>query len=286
MKENKKNLNLIIIGTLLFSTIIMTSVSGVFISKYNQEKNRYNDTYHDYLDTLNKYNQTLEDLHLAEIELQKIQDNIDFSGIFYGLSQVDLNYYSSTVNLWYTIPYSNYFYYRLTLEHPSHSSSSLTVVAQKIASYCKADSVAFLAEYIAQIVSNPSDDECVIDGLLTFCQDRGDFESSIHYNDDGTDDFSKYPIETLAEGGGDCEDHSILFASLARALDYNVRICVIPGHVFVAVQLDLSPTYTDGWHITNDNKNYYICETTGYGWLIGDCPVDYQDESIYSYPVL
>ena len=329
MSENKKNLNLIIIGALMLSTIGMTAVSGVFIySNFQNKQNsdyfeaNYNDAYQDYLDAQSDYNQifnnlttteddlfeaennlqnalsdlqnaevllqeSLDDLQEAEDELQLIQDNTDFSGTFYGLSQVNLNYDSSPMRMSYEISYSNYFFHRLTLEHPSHSSSLLSGVAQNIAGYCRPDSVYSLAEFIASGVDYPLDDECVIDGLLTFCQDRGDFETSIHYISDGVDDFAKYPAETLAEGGGDCEDKSILFASLARALDYDVRICIIPGHAFVAVKLDSIPLYGsgEGWHITINDDNYYTCETTGYGWLIGDLPEDNR-VSVYSYPVL
>ena len=300
MTENKKNLNMMIIGTLLVSTIALASVSGVYISKYLQESDQHADTQQEYLDALNNYEETLIDLSAseedlaqalqglqqAESNLQLIQDNTEFSGTFYGLSQVDLNYDSSTVTMSYEISYSDYFFYRLTLEHPSHSLSDPVEVAQKIAGYCRPDSVSFIAEEIALAVSEPLNDECVIDGLLTFCQDRGDFEISIHYIEDGEDDFSKYPIETLAEGGGDCEDQAILFASLARALDYDVRICIVPGHAFVAVRLDSAPTHAGTWHFTIDDDDYYTCETTSYGWLIGDLPVEYQGVSVYSFPVL
>jgi len=328
MSENKKNLNMIIIGALMVSTIEMTAVSGVFIysnfqNKQNSEyyKGTYEEAYQnyrdaqvDYSETKNDLQATQEDLSLAEVnleialldlqnaeklfqevlddlqeaedELELIYDNTDFSGTFYGFSQFNTNYDSSPADLSFSISYSEYFFHRLTLEHPSHYSTSFTEVAQNIAGYCRPDSVSFLAEHIANYVSDPLDDECVIDGLLTFCQDRGYFEPSIHYIGDGSDDFSKYPIETLAEGGGDCEDHSILFASLARALDYDVRISVITGHVFVSVKLDTSPSYTTGWGIVRLDGKYYTCETTGYGWLIGDCPEEYQSEPIYSYPVL
>jgi hypothetical protein len=137
-------------------------------------------------------------------------------------------------------------------------------------------------------VDYPSNDECILNGLLTYCQDRGEFEPSIHFIEDGVNvnDNAKYPVETLCEGGGDCEDKSILFASLARALDYDVRICCIPRHVFVAVRLDSSPTNGDVWHITINDENYYTCETTYNEWLIGNLPTKYQNETIYSYPVL
>ena len=276
MSKNKKKLNMVIIGVLLVSTITMSSVSGIFISKYIQKTNQQDDIYQKYLDALNNYNNTLndlsaseedlaqalEELQQAESELQLIKDNTDFSGTFYILSKYNRNYDSSIYTLKSEISYSDYFFYRLSLEHPSHTSSSLVTVAQLIAGYCRPSSVQSIADFIQTNVDYPSNDECVIDGLLTYCQDRGDYDSCIHYVDDGVDDFSKYPIETLAEGGGDCEDHAILFASLVRALDYDVRICIVPGHAFVAVHLDSSPSHADGWHITIDGENYYTCETT------------------------
>ncbi|MHA1475380.1 MAG: hypothetical protein ACTSQ5_09350 [Promethearchaeota archaeon] len=329
MSENKKNLNMIIIGALMVSTIGMTAVSGVFIySNFQNKQNseyfelNYEEAYQNYLDAQDDYSETLNDLHAtqedlsqaegdlevalldlqnaenllqealddlqeAEDELQLIQDNTDFSGSFYILSQSNYNFDSSATHIKWTRPYSDYFFHRLTLEHPSHSASSLWGVAQNVAGYCRPDSVSTLAVFIRDNVDYPSDDECVIDGLLTFCQDRGDFEECIHYVSDGVDDFSKYPIETLCEGCGDCEDKSILFASLVRALDYDVRIFIMEGHCCVGVKLDSSPTHADGtWGVTFSDGKYYNCETTGYGWLIGDLPVEYQSEPIYSYPVL
>jgi len=302
-------------GVFIYSNFQNKQNSEYFELNYEEAYQNYLDAQEDYSETLNNLQATqedlsqaegdlevallnlqnaekllqeaLDDLQEAEDELQLIQDNTDFSGTFYGLSQANLDYDALPTHVSYEISYSEYFFHRLTLEHPSHSSSSLIEVAQNIAGYCRPDSVSSIAEDIAAVVNDPLDDECIIDGLLTFCQDRGDFESSIHYISDGIDDFSKYPIETLAEGGGDCEDKSILFASLVRGIGYEVRICIIPGHAFVAVKLDSTPLYGsgEGWHITIGDDNYYTCETTGYGWLIGDLPEDNR-VSVYSYPVL
>jgi len=261
----------------------------------------YEEAQANYLTTSNDLNATEDDLAIAladliiaeqnlqsaETELQLIEDNTDLSGTFYVLSQYNQDYGSSILSIKTTYSYSNYFFYRLTLEHPEHgTASSYTEVAEIIAGYCRPTSVQTLAQFIRDNVDYPSDDECVIDGLLTYCQDRGDFEHCIHYVEDGVDDFSKYPIETLCEGCGDCEDKSILFASLVRSLGYDVRICIVPGHAFVAVKLDSAPTHGGGWHITRPDGDYYTCETTGYGWLIGDLPPAYQGESVYSYQVL
>ena len=110
----------------------------------------------------------------------------------------------------------------------------------------------------------------------------------MHYYPDGTNDFAKYPIETLAEGAGDCEDKSILFASIAEALGYEALICIVPGHAFVAVHMATAPTHYAGanpWSITVGGLQYWICETTSYGWRVGDCPPAYQGMSPTTAPV-
>lgn len=314
MSETISKKGLFIIGALIISTIGFAGFAGITVGNYNNmEVSRdnwesahesvfedYEEAYQDYLDASNNLTATEEDLAIAladlliaeqnlqnaETELQLIEDNTELSGTFYVLSQSNQDYNLSPVvgNINYT--YADYFFYRLTLEHPEHGATTYGEVAQIIAGYCRPSSVGSLAQGIRDNVDHPLDDECVIDGLLTFCQDRGNYEHCIHYVPDGVDDFSKYPIETLCEGCGDCEDKSILFASLARSLGYDVRICIVPGHCFVAVKLDSVPTHGDGWHIARPDGDYYICETTSYGWLIGDLPTDYQSEMIYSYQVL
>ncbi len=44
-------------------------------------------------------------------------------------------------------------------------------------------------------------------------------------------EWPRYPVETLASGYGDCEDTSILFASVVRTLGYGARLAEIPGHM-------------------------------------------------------
>ena len=270
-------------------------------------KSIYESAYQDYLDAQVNYLQTLSDLDATEEDLENalaelliteqnlqdvqillnlIEENTDLSGTFYVLSQFNRNFDLSPIAIATTYSYSDYFFYRLTLEHPEHGASTYGEVAQIIAGYCRPSSVQSLAEFIEDNVDDPLDNESVIDGLLTYCQDRGDFEHCIHYVPDGINDFSKYPLETLCEGCGDCEDKAILFASLVRSIGFDVRICIVPGHCFVAVKLDSAPVHGDGWHISRPDGDYYTCETTGYGWLIGDLPPDYQGESVYSYQVL
>ena len=106
-------------------------------------------------------------------------------------------------------------------------------------------------------------------------QDRVDFVlsfvQSLPYTLDdvttGYDEFRRYAIETLIEGGGDCEDTTILVAAILRGLDESVALIFTPGHIALGV----SGNFT-GSAITYGDTKYYYCETTGTGWTVGDVP--------------
>lgn len=256
----------------------------------------YNQAYENYIETQADLDATEAVLLLAEADLLEaqetlalIEDNTGFAGEFYILSQYNQNYGTGVNVISMNKSYTEYFYYRNDMEHPSHASENLLTIAQIIASYCRPASVQTLAEFIQSNVDYPSNDECVLDGLLSYCQDRGDFESCIHYRPDQSEDFAKYPIETLVESCGDCEDKAILFASMARALDYDVKIAVITGHAFVLVHMDSAPSHNSQspthYHYDISSVRYYPCETTNYGWRIGDLPPESQGESVYTYAV-
>lgn len=90
------------------------------------------------------------------------------------------------------------------------------------------------------------------------------FVQNLEYkNDDETNssyEYPRYPVETLfnGDGGGDCEDLSILLASLLNRLNYDVALLRIPNHMAVGVNLseDAIPNYE---YYTD---NYYFLETT------------------------
>ena len=76
---------------------------------------------------------------------------------------------------------------------------------------------------------------------------------------------------------------------MARSLGFSVRLCLVSGHVYVAVKMITPPThnsqYPSRWYLNISGDYYYTCETTGYGWRIGDLPADYHGQSIYIYPL-
>ncbi len=97
-------------------------------------------------------------------------------------------------------------------------------------------------------------------------------------------EYPRYPIESLfnEDGGGDCEDMSILSASLLKKLGYEVALLRLPKHMAVGVKLNEDAVskynfYTD---------NYYYLETTNKGKPLGFIPQEYKSPSeLYVYPI-
>ena len=83
----------------------------------------------------------------------------------------------------------------------------------------------------------------------------------------GYDEFRRYAIETLIEGGGDCEDTTILVAAILRGLGKSTALIFTPGHIALGV----SGNFT-GTSLTHNGTKYYYCETTGTGWTVGTLP--------------
>jgi len=90
----------------------------------------------------------------------------------------------------------------------------------------------------------------------------------------GYDDFPKYPLETLAEQNGDCEDTSYLAAAIISAMNISCVLVELPNHMAVAIAFSDSPggyyyRLSNGW-------DYYYIETTEEGWKLGEIPDDFR----------
>ncbi len=112
------------------------------------------------------------------------------------------------------------------------------------------------------------------------------FVQSMSYEGD-IDEYPKYPLETLVEGGGDCEDTSILYATLMKGLGYDVAILGFWDHVMVGVAFpDPVPESLIGTNsFVKNGKRYYTAETTDKKWRIGEVLEDYDDVEPEVYPV-
>jgi predicted transglutaminase-like cysteine proteinase len=101
------------------------------------------------------------------------------------------------------------------------------------------------------------------------------FVQSIPYmKDDPNNDsyeYPRYPLETLEENRGDCEDKAILGAALLSELGYNVSLLRLPDHMAVGVHLD-----TAGGSYTYYVDRYYYLEMTAVNSPLGRVPPEYQ----------
>ena len=83
----------------------------------------------------------------------------------------------------------------------------------------------------------------------------------------GNYEYWRFPIETLYDSTGDCEDTSILYAALGKAMNYDVCLFTFPGHMAAGVGLE-DYSYTNIHNIPSyftdetTGTDYYFCETT------------------------
>lgn len=97
------------------------------------------------------------------------------------------------------------------------------------------------------------------------------FVQAIPYKEDPENDgydYPRYPIETIVDGGGDCEDKSALLVSLLNSFGFDAIMISPPGHMAAAVHC---PDCEEGTYEVSGKKYVYI-ETTMNGWQIGMVP--------------
>jgi len=112
------------------------------------------------------------------------------------------------------------------------------------------------------------------------------FVQSLPYTEDSVttdwNEYPRYPIETLFDRGGDCEDTSILVAALLDRLGYNVCFIFPIDKNHCAVGVAIEGAY--GTYYDYEGTKYFYLETTGEGWEIGELPSEYKG-SAYIYPI-
>jgi hypothetical protein len=101
------------------------------------------------------------------------------------------------------------------------------------------------------------------------------FVQSIPYAFDNVthnvEDYWSFPIETLHDRTGDCEDKTFLYVSIMEALNYDTALLFFDDHM--AAGLNCTGAY--GTYYDVGDIRYYYCETTSTGWHVGDKPEDY-----------
>lgn len=87
-----------------------------------------------------------------------------------------------------------------------------------------------------------------------------------------------YPLETLIDQGGDCEDTSILLAAILQEMGYGVILIAMWEAEHMAVGVKGDPSIVGTFYEYNGDRYYYI-ETTGEGWEVGEMPQSIENTS-------
>ena len=126
--------------------------------------------------------------------------------------------------------------------------------------------IQYIAEDIAD-VAEIMNEKCMYCIIVDFVQSML-YEFDVDYS--GLDEYPKFPIETIVNERGDCEDTSYLLAALYKALGVDAVLVVFPGHMATAVACD----DCEGAYYDYKGREYYYVETTGTGWRIGEIPAE------------
>lgn len=142
-------------------------------------------------------------------------------------------------------------------------------------------------------LQNPIDNECLnkMAGELrrvaslkgfnekTTVEFAASFVQSIAYSADeqttGFTDYPRYPLQTLADKTGDCEDSSILLAALLRSMGYNAALVYFNDSAREIPHYGVGIAGVEGAYGTNweyEGLEYFYIETTEPWWRIGAIP--------------
>ena len=92
----------------------------------------------------------------------------------------------------------------------------------------------------------------------------------VQYTGGSSGEYFSYPMETVYSGCGDCDDTTVLAASLFKGAGYKAGTYSLPGHAMAAVHIDNYelPSYDSNYYaymayyIDDPDMLYYGCETT------------------------
>jgi len=94
-------------------------------------------------------------------------------------------------------------------------------------------------------------------------------------------EYPRYPLETLIDQRGDCEDAAILAVALVREMGFSAVLLAFleERHVGVGIRV-LPPCYADLQAYEWGGDLYYYLEATSPGWEIGQLPSAFQSQPV------
>jgi hypothetical protein len=203
---------------------------------------------------------------LSSIQGQAVQD---YSETFLLFNHPDGD---KTYELNLTIPQRLYPYYVMK----SHYVFSLSEFSKFVTPYVFKP----LADRLWQLYNNTED---FTNGVLTLVH-QITYEETIP---------SKYPVETLVAGKGDCDLFVYIAASILEAGGIHTVLLFYEeqAHMQLGVGLDSFPNdaRTEVFYVNYQNVPYHIAECTGSawrsGWRVGECPSNYQNITAQVIPL-
>jgi hypothetical protein len=217
-------------------------------NNYDELHDEYNELFAEYTDTQLKYIDALEELGQS---LQVPYTAI--SGREITCAWEDLG---GRLHMW-TWPVDTY---RSWIECPKPSDKVSLNCGGTI--YTMHDFVPYVRSESFSTVITDFYQECADE--LTFAHEVFNLVTQLIVYSEDIGEIPRWPIETLTESGGDCEDLAILFASLIKAAPYPYEVSLVyidsdnptdplrPNHVIVFIE-------TEGW------KTFVEC-TSKQGW--------------------
>ena len=110
------------------------------------------------------------------------------------------------------------------------------------------------------------------------------FVQSLPYVSDeetkGTDEYVRYPVETLVDGCGDCEDKVALLSAMLYEMDIDFILLSLPKHMAVGVHCEGVKANS----MLFREKEYYYLETTMPDWKMGQIPKYYSNAKVQVLP--
>ncbi len=103
------------------------------------------------------------------------------------------------------------------------------------------------------------------------------FAQVIPYTDDVATkgmEYFRYPIETLADNGGDCDCKAILASAVFRLMGLRSVVLLSGAEQHAAVAVEGAPDFPGNRYLAHAGSKYYFCETTdgGFGFTVGEMP--------------
>ena len=165
-------------------------------------------------------------------------------------------------------------------------------VPKKLLSYCSSLKRAQTEDYSFYAIF-PVDDNYIsfLSEKLLSLHDTRDIEEkinfvasfvqSIPYHKE-EEEYPRFPIETIADLEGDCEDKAILASSILAEIGLDVALIRLHEHMAVGIHLDGVDYQGKVYYEDETGKRYLFLETSNVGWKLGDACEEFKDQKNYT----